>query len=92
MGGGSSKQASLPPPPVPTPKYDAATSAAENALATQAKQSFGSSVESDDDKRKASSLGAVAPSPAGQPRRRREMAPATMMNAGGLNASAVLTG
>lgn len=58
LGGGGSKQPSTPaPPPTPVIKYDPATTAAEAALADAAKQSYATSVETEDEKAKKSQLG-----------------------------------
>lgn len=84
MGSGSkSTTATLPPPPTPTPQYDVATTAAENALASQAKQSYASTT-ADADKKK-SNLGDAPQS---------SKAPASVMApaGGGISNSAVLTG
>lgn len=94
MGSGGSSQptqASLPPPPQPTIQYDPATSAAEAALAGAKKDSFASSVESDEERTKKAALGAPAPV---APKPQRKRAAATMMAPAGtgMGASAVLTG
>lgn len=89
MGSGKSNTPSLPPPPPPTIQYDPVTTAAENALASQAKASYASSI--DDGKKKQSTLGDVSAAPA--PAKKREVAPASMMpSSGSLGGSAVLTG
>jgi hypothetical protein len=67
---------------------DVATTAAENALAAQAKASYASTTE---DKKKAPTLGDAGPAAAPAPKK-REIAPASMVPASGLGGSAVLTG
>lgn len=98
--GGSNVSSTLPPPPTPTIQYDPSTTAAENALAAQAKQSFASTVETDDEKAEKSTLGksSVATEQTGNPaltqqqKKRPRIDPASMMAAGSMGTSAVLTG
>lgn len=94
--GGSNVPSTLPPPPKPTVQYDPATSAAENALAAQAKQSYASTVATDEENKEKAKLGAPAApantsSTQAQPKRRRTD-PGSMMSVGSMGASAVLTG
>lgn len=100
-GGGATQPATLPPPPVPVIKYDPATSAAENALASAAKQSYASTVETEDDKTKTASLGSAAPAQTAKPapgsrvdalRPARRRDPASALPLGSMGTSAVLTG
>lgn len=94
MGSGGSKTPStLPPPPQPVIKYDPATSAAEAALAGAKKDSYASSVETDEQKQKRQNLGLNQTQQTPQQPRRQKSA-ATMMapTGAGMNAAALVTG
>ena len=92
MGNGGSNQPSTPaPPPQPVIQFDPSTSAAEAALADAAKQSYASSVETEDEKAKKSALG-KAPVSMGAPRSSAGTAMVKTPSGGGMAQSAVLTG
>lgn len=89
---GRSESSSQPkPPPQPVIQYDPVATAAENALATAAKQSYASSVETEEERRRKSQLG-LSTTEQSRPRRETRSDPAAYVPAGGVNASAVLTG
>lgn len=88
-GGGSSQPSTPPPPPTPAVRYDPATSAAEAALADATKQSYASTVETEDEKAKAAALGKA---PVTKPVTRRSAATVMTPSTGGVGSSAVLTG
>lgn len=97
MGSGGSKQtaSTLPPPPQPVIKYDPATSAAEAALAGAKKDSFASSVETEEQKEKRASLGQVQPAQpaaAAKPMRKPKSAATMMAPTGSMGSSAIVTG
>lgn len=93
MGGGGSQQPSTPaPPPPPAVRIDPATSAAEAALADATKQSYASSVETEDEKAKASALGKAPTSAASKPVTRRSAGTMMTPTSGSVGSSAVLTG
>lgn len=94
MGGGGSSQPSTPaPPPQPVIQYDPATSAAEAALSDAAKQSYASTVETEDEKAKKSALGRAPITSQQLPKRDTIRSAASIIPpTGGMGTSAVLTG